>query len=163
MSLNLFYLFIKDGCYITPISNWLFLLKASQFIRIPLYNPHPSTPLPSLEVYPLHSSPSFKVITLLQSRVSSTPKRHSHFPSKALLKVVSFLIPIPPLAIGAHTLSYPTIYVLESPHKKSLWNFSILLATWVGMVKSEKKWVIYHLLINKASSTWPTYAPFFPK
>ena len=54
-----------------------------------------------MEDHPLHSSPNFKAATLLQRRVFSTPNRHNHFPSKALLKVVNFLIPKPPLALGA--------------------------------------------------------------
>ena len=43
-----------------------------------------------------HSSPNFEATTLLHNRFSSFPNRHSHFPNKALLKVVSFLIPKPP-------------------------------------------------------------------
>ena len=85
-----------------------------------------------------HSSPNLEATTLLQSQVSSIPKCQSHFPNNALLKVVNFLIPKPPLAIGIHTLSHPNKRVLESPHKKSLCNFSILLATWVGIVKEIK-------------------------
>ena len=92
----------------TPTSNRIFLLKTSQPLRILLYKPHPCTPLPSLEDHPPHSSPNFKTTTLLQSHVSTTPNRHNHFPSKALLKVVNFLTPKPPFAIGAHTLSHPT-------------------------------------------------------
>ena len=100
-----------------------------------LHKPHPCTPLPSLEVHPPHSSPNFKATTLLQSLVFSTPNCHNHFPSKALLKVVNFLTPNPAYFIGAHTLSHPTKYVLESPHKKSLCDFSILMATCVRIVK----------------------------
>ncbi|KAL4643250.1 hypothetical protein ACB092_02G080200 [Castanea dentata] len=77
-----------------------------------------------------HSSPNFKATTLLQNLFSSIPKRQSHLPSKALLKVVTFLIPKPPLSIGIHTLSQPNKCVLESPYKKSLCSFTILFATW---------------------------------
>ena len=123
----------------TPTLYWRYLLKTSQPIRILLHKPHPWTPLPNLEVHPAHSSPNFKATTLLQSLFSSIRKRQSHFPSKALLKVVSFLIPKPPLAIGKHTLSQLNKCVLESPHRKSLCSFSILLATCVGMVNKDKK------------------------
>ena len=61
-----------------------------------------------LEVQPPHSTPYFEATTLLHNQSSSFPNRHNHFPNKALLKVVSFLIPKPPLAIGAQTLSHPT-------------------------------------------------------
>ena len=88
--------------------NRIFLLKTSQPFKILLYKPHPCTPLPSLEDHPPQSSPNFKATTPLQSRVSSTPNRHNHFPSKALLKVINFLTPKPPFATGAHTLSHPT-------------------------------------------------------
>ena len=84
---------------------WTYLLKTSQPFRILLNKPHPWTPLPNLEVHPVHSSPNFKVTTLPQSLFSSILKRQNHFPRKALLKVISFLIPKPPLAIGKHTLS----------------------------------------------------------
>ena len=94
--------------FLTPISNWVFLLKASQPKQIPFHKLHPWTPLTSLKVHPPYSSPNFKVTTLLQTQVPSTLKRHNHFPSKTLLKVVSFLIPNPPLAIRVHTLYYPT-------------------------------------------------------
>ena len=104
-----------------------------------LHKPHPCTPLSSLEVQPPHSSPNFRATTLLQSHVSSTLNCHNHFPSKALLKVVNFLTPNPPFSRGAHTLSHPTICVLESSHKKFLCNLSILLATCVGIVKRDKK------------------------
>ena len=72
-----------------------FLLKTSQPIQILLHEPHPWTPLPNLEVHPFppNSSPNFKATTLLQSLFSLIPKCQSHFPSKALLKVVNFLIP----------------------------------------------------------------------
>ena len=97
-----------------------------------LDTPPQTTPMdtPSrLEGPPPHSFPNFKTTTLLQSRVSSTPKRQSHIHSRALLKLVSFLIPKLPLAIDIHILSHPNKRVLESPHKKSLCSFSILLAT----------------------------------
>ena len=122
----------------TPTSNRIFLLNSSQPIRILLHKPHPCTTLPSLDVYPPHSSPNFRATTLLQSLVSSIPNHHNHFPSKALLKVVNFLTPNPPFSKGAHILSYPTKCVLESPHKKSLCNLLILLATCIGMVKRDK-------------------------
>ncbi|KAL4619848.1 hypothetical protein ACB092_06G110400 [Castanea dentata] len=57
----------------------------------------------------------------------------------ALLKVVNFLTPNPPFSKGAHTLSHPIKCVLESPHKKSLYNLSILLARCIGIVKRDKK------------------------
>ena len=123
----------------TPTLYWTYLLKTSQPIRILFHKPHPWTPLPNLEVHPAHSSPNFKATTLLQSLFSLIPKRQSHFPSKALLKVVNFLIPKPPLAIGIHTLSQPNKCVLESPHRKSLCSFSAFLATCVGMVNKDKK------------------------
>ena len=71
--------------------------------------------------------------------VSSTPKCLNHFSSRALLKVVSFLIPKPPLAIGIHTLSHPNKCVLEALHKKSFCIFSVLLATLIRMVRRDKK------------------------
>ena len=122
-----------------PTTNWQFLLKSSQPMRIPLYKPHPWTPLPSFEVHPPHFSPYFEATTLLHNRSSSFSNRHNHFPNKTLLKVVSFLIPKPPLAIDAQTLSHPTRWILLSPYRKSLCNFSILLATWVGIVNNERK------------------------
>ena len=77
-----------------------------------------------------HSSPNFEATTLLHSRFSSFTNRYNHFPNNALLKVVSFLIPKPPLAMmGAQTLSHPTKWVLLSLHRKALCNFSILWAT----------------------------------
>ena len=112
-----------------PTTNWQFLLKSSHPIWIPLHKSHPQTPLPSFEVHPPHSSPYFDATTLLHNRYSSFPNRHNHFPSKALLKVVSFLISKPLLAISAQALSHPTRWILLSPHRKSLCNFSILLAT----------------------------------
>ena len=39
----------------------------------------------------------------------------AHFPKKVILKIVIFLIPKPPLAIGAHTLSQPTKFDLDTP------------------------------------------------
>ena len=75
----------------TPTLNRIFLLKTTQPIRMLLYKPHLCIPLSSLEVQPPHSSPNFRVTTLLQSLVFSTPNRHSHFPSKALLKWSYFL------------------------------------------------------------------------
>ena len=108
-----------------------------------LHKPHPCTPLPSLVVHPppppKNSSPNLRATTFLQSLVSSTPNRHNHFPSKSLLKMVNFLTPNPPFSRGAHTLSHPTRCVLESPHRKSLCNLSILLATCVAIVKRDKK------------------------
>ena len=101
-------------------TNWQFLLKSSQPIRIPLHKPHLWAPLPSFEVHPSQSSLYFETTTLLHNRSSSFPNCHSHFPNKALLKVVIFLIPKPPLAIGAQTLSHPTRWNLLSPHRKSL-------------------------------------------
>ena len=80
----------------TPTSKRIFLLNSSQPMRMLLHKPHPCTPLPSLDVHPPHSSPNFRATTLLQSLVSSIPNRHSHFSSKALLKVVTFLTPNPP-------------------------------------------------------------------
>ena len=115
------------------------IAKSSHPMRILLHKPHPCTPLPSLEVHPPHSSPNLRATTLLQSLVSSIPNLHNHFPSKVLLKVVNFFTPNPPFFKGAHTLSHPTKCNLESPHKKSLCNLSILLATCVGMVKRDKK------------------------
>ena len=112
-----------------PTTNWMFLLKSSQPMRIPLYKPHPWTPLPNLEVHPPHSSPNFEATTLLHSWFSSFPNCHNHFLNNALLNVVSFLIPKPPLAMGAQTLSHPTRWVLLSLHRKSLCSFSIILAT----------------------------------
>ena len=86
---------------------------------------------PFPQPHPPNSSPNFIDTTLLQIRVSSTPKRHSHLPNRALLKVGSFLIPKPPLAIRAHTLSHPTVL------------FAVFHSYWplVGMVKSDKKQV----------------------
>ena len=112
-----------------PTKNWVFLLKPPNPYEYPLHKPHPWTPLPSLVVHPPHSSPNFEATALLHSRVSLFPNHQSYFPSKALLKVVSFLIPKPLLAIGPNTLSHLTKWVLLSPYKKSLCNFSILLAT----------------------------------
>ena len=88
---------------------------------MPLHKPHPFTSLPNLEVHPPppphipQSSPNFIATTLLQSCVSSTPKHHSHFPKRALLELVSFLVPKPWLAIGAHTWSHLTKCDLDSP------------------------------------------------
>ena len=121
-----------------PTTSWVFLLKSSQLIRIPLHRQHPWAPLPNLEVHPPHSSPNFEAIAFLHSRFSYFPNCHNYFPNNALLKVVSFLLPKPPLAMGAQTLSHPTKCVLLSLHRKSLCNFSILLATWVGMVNSDR-------------------------
>ena len=103
----------------TPTSKRIFLLKSSHPMRILLHKPLPRTPLPSLEVHPLHSSPNLRATTLLQSLLSSIPNRHNHSPSKALLKVINFLTPNPPFFKGAHTLSHPTKCVLESPHNPS--------------------------------------------
>ena len=100
-------------------------LNSSHPMWMLLHKPHPRTPLPSLEVHPHHSSPNLRATTLLQNLVSSIPNCHNHFPSKALLKVVNFLTPNPPFFKGAHTLSHPTKWVLESSHKKSLCNLSI--------------------------------------
>ena len=115
------------------------MLKSSHPMRILLHKPHPWTPLPNFEVHPPQSSQYFEATTLLHNRSSSFPNRHNHFPNKALLKVVSFHIPKPPLAIGAQTLSHPTKWIFLSPHRKSLCNFSILLAIWVGIVNNERK------------------------
>ena len=99
-------------------TNWQFLLKSSHPMRVPLHKPHPWTALPSFKVQPPHSSSYFETTTLLPNQSSSFPNRYNHFPNKALLKVVSFLIPKPPLAIGAQILSHPTRWVLLSPHRK---------------------------------------------
>ena len=119
--------------------------NTSHPIQILLHGPHPWTPLPNLEVHPPpppNSSPNFKATTLLQSLLSSIPKRQSYFPNKALLKVVKFLIPKPPLAIGKHTLSQPNKCILESPHKKSLCSFSILFATCMGVECDSSHWCL---------------------
>ena len=91
----------------------------------------------SVQSFTLSPTPTSNRIFLL--KISSTPNCHNHFPSKALLRVVIFLTPNPPFSRGAHTLSRPTKWVLESPYKKSLCNLSILLATCVGIVKRDKK------------------------
>ena len=106
-----------------PTTSWQFLLKSSHPMRIPLHKPHPWTPLPSFEVHPPQSSPYFEATTVLHNRSSSFPNHHNHFPNKALLKVVSFLIPKPQLAIGAQTLSHPTKTSLYSPTQQQTDNF----------------------------------------
>ena len=82
----------KASLYPPPLPQSKYsLLKSSHPMRILLYKPpHPCTPLPSLDVHPLHFSPNLRVTTLLQSLVSSIPNLHNHFPSKALL--CSFLL-----------------------------------------------------------------------
>ena len=95
----------------TPTLYWTYLLKTFQPIQILLHKPHPWTPLPNLEVRPAHFYPNFKATTLLQSLFSSIPKCQSHFPSKALLKVVNFLIPKPPLAIGIKFLNHYKVFL----------------------------------------------------
>ena len=125
--------------------NWMFLLKVFQSIRILFYKPHPWTPFPSLEVHHPPPPPGAPFLPKFQNYhpspklVSSTPKCLNHFSSKVLLKVVSFLIPKPPLPIGIHTLSHPNKCVLEALHKKSFCIFSVLLATLIRMVKRDKK------------------------
>ena len=112
----------------------MFWLNASQTIWIPLHKPQPCTPLLNLEVHPPCSSPIFIATTLLQSHVSSTLKRHSHFPNKTLLKVVNFHIPNPPLAIGARTSSHLTKCDLDSSHHTSPKKAPLQLLNLVGHI-----------------------------
>ena len=97
-------------------------LKASILIKIlPTHtNASPQTTsrntLAQLTSPSPHSSPKFIATTLLQSRFSSTPKRCSHFPNRVLLKVVSFLIPKPLLAIGTHFIPSYQMLLRFTPH-----------------------------------------------
>ena len=50
-----------------PTTNWQFLLKSSQPMRIPLHKPHPWALLPSLEVQTPHSTSYFEATTLLHN------------------------------------------------------------------------------------------------
>ncbi|KAG6660361.1 hypothetical protein CIPAW_03G100600 [Carya illinoinensis] len=97
-----------------------------------------STPSP-------HISPYLHLITPRHKASGCRLYLHSHLPKSAWLKVFTFFIPRPPLEKGRHTVPHLTRWYLNSspkpPHKKSLSNFSIRLATLAGIGKRDRKYV----------------------
>jgi len=69
-------------------------------------------------------------------------RSHLHFPNRAALKVLGFLIPRPPLSFGWHTVFQLTQAIFLSsdppPHRKRLWMASNLAITFEGILKKEK-------------------------
>ena len=92
---------------------------------------------------PPQSFPYFASITLLHNAFVSNPYLHNHLPNKAELKLLNHLIPSPPTCIGLQTLAYFTMCNLESPliplQRKSLYNFSMRLATFPSTGSMERK------------------------
>ena len=113
---------------------------------------------------PPHIHPYFTSITCLQRASFS-----SHFPNKASLKSLTFLIPKPPGERGVQTVTHLTKWNLGSsprpPHKKFCWNFAIQLATKAEIGNKDRKWVgIFDrvLLIKVTLSPLDKYKHFHP-
>ena len=103
----------------------------------------PYGPLTNLVHQPPLIQPYFTFITCLQRASFWIPNLHSHFPSKAALKSLTFLIPKPPKEMGEQTVAHLTKWNFGSspmpPHKKFHWSFSIQLATTATIGNKDRK------------------------
>jgi hypothetical protein len=125
-----------------PTSNLTFCANKSHPRLMCFHNPTPKCPKTSFEHYPPSCSSYFSLIILYQSASLSVAYLYSHFPDKALLNLRIFRMPRPPALKGWQTWSQLTRCIFGScpipPYKKSIWIFSILLATLTGTGNKDK-------------------------
>ena len=113
--------------------------------HMPLIAFHTPTPCPSLttlEHQPPSTCPYLPTITHFQRGSLSLANLQDHLPKRASLRMVKSLIPKPPCCLSNRTIAHLTKCGFCSkappPHKKSLWIFSSLAATLLGMTKRDK-------------------------
>ncbi|KAL4637692.1 hypothetical protein ACB092_03G094800 [Castanea dentata] len=84
-------------------------------------------------------------ITLLQRAPLSVPYLHNHLPNNAKLNLLKRQIPNPPYCTGLQSLDYFTRGLFGSSliplQRKSLYNFSMRLATFAGIGRRERRYV----------------------
>ena len=92
----------------SPISNRMWREKEGHPRLKFFHKPTPYGPLVGLVHQLPHPQPYFIAITCLHRAALSIPNLHSHFPSRASLKSLTFLIPKPPKAMGVQTVAHLT-------------------------------------------------------
>ena len=125
----------------SPSSKIQFYFKftASKFIHF--QRPLPALPLGGFGNQPPSSVPYFKLMTIFQTVFSSSANLLAHLVKSALFIRIRLMIPRPPFIFHRQTFSHFIKWIFLSvellPQRKSLWIFSSLELTLLGIRKRD--------------------------